>query len=115
MTAYVHKLVPYMWQPFACSVASVVFNSLQHYGLQPARLLSPWDCPGKSTGMGCHALLQAIFPTQESNPCFLHWRAGSLTLAPPGMIPKERLHEWTQRNLLEACHSFQLVSATIFN
>ena len=67
MTAYVHKLVPYMWQPFACSVASVVFNSLQHYGLQPARLLSPWDCPGKSTGMGCHALLQAIFPTQGWN------------------------------------------------
>ena len=26
-----------------------------------------WDSPGKSTGVGCHLLLQGIFPTQESN------------------------------------------------
>ena len=30
-------------------------------------LLCPQDCPGKNTGVGCHALLQEIFPTQESN------------------------------------------------
>ena len=24
----------------------------------------PWDFPGKSTGVGCHCLLQGIFPTQ---------------------------------------------------
>ena len=29
------------------------------------------DSPGKNTGMGCHALLQGIFLTQESNPCLL--------------------------------------------
>ena len=42
---------------------------------------------GKKTGVGCHALLQGIFPTQRSNPCllhFLHWQVGSLPLAPPG-------------------------------
>ena len=27
--------------------------------------------PGKNTGMGCHFLLQGIFPTQGSNPRFL--------------------------------------------
>ena len=27
------------------------------------------DSPGKNTGVGCHALLQGIFPTQRSNPC----------------------------------------------
>ena len=32
-------------------------NSLQRYGLQPARLLS-WDSPGKNTGVNCHVLLQ---------------------------------------------------------
>ena len=32
------------------------------------------DSPGKSTGVGCHALLQGIFPTQGSNPGFLHCR-----------------------------------------
>ena len=33
-----------------------------------SRLLHPWDFPGKSTGVGCHFLLQGIFPTQGSNP-----------------------------------------------
>ena len=32
------------------------------------------DSPGKNTGVGCHALLQGIFPTQGSNPGFLHCR-----------------------------------------
>ena len=27
------------------------------HGLQPSRLLRPWDSPGKSTGVGCHRLL----------------------------------------------------------
>ena len=35
--------------------------------MQPARLLCPWNFPGKNTGVGCHALLQGIFLTQESN------------------------------------------------
>ena len=34
----------------------------------PARLLHPWDFPGKNTGVSCHLLLQGIFPTQGSNP-----------------------------------------------
>ena len=33
-------------------------------GLQPARLLCPWDFPGRNTRVGCHFLLQGIFPTQ---------------------------------------------------
>ena len=37
---------------------SVVSNSSQPHGLQPTRLLRPWDFPGKSTGVGCHCLLQ---------------------------------------------------------
>ena len=47
-------------------------NSVRPYGLAPARLLCPWDSPGKKTGVGCHALLQGIFPTQASNPHLLH-------------------------------------------
>ena len=35
---------------------------------------SPWDFPGKSTRVGCHFLLQGIFPTQESNPGLPHCR-----------------------------------------
>ena len=37
---------------------SVVSDSSQPHGLQPTRLLHPWDFPGKSTGVGCHCLLQ---------------------------------------------------------
>ena len=47
----------------------------------PTRLPCPWDSPGKNTGVGCHFLLQGIFPTQGSNPFLLHWQADSL---PPG-------------------------------
>ena len=31
-----------------------------------------WNFLGKKTGVGCHFLLQGIFPTQGLNPCFLH-------------------------------------------
>ena len=57
-------------------------------------LCDPMDCsppgssvhgesPGKNSGVGCHALLPRIFPTQGSNPslfCLLHWQVGSLPL-----------------------------------
>ena len=50
---------------------SVMFNSLQSHGLSPARLLCPWNFPGKNTGGGCHFLLQGIFPTQGMKLCLL--------------------------------------------
>ena len=53
---------------------SIVSDSLRPYGLQPTRRLHPWDFPGKSTGVGCHFLLQGIFPTQGSNPGLQHCR-----------------------------------------
>ena len=39
---------------------SVVSDSLWPHGLQPTRLLLPWDFLGKSTGAGCHCLLQVL-------------------------------------------------------
>ena len=39
---------------------SVVSDSSRPHGLQPPRLLHPWDFPGKSTGVGCHHLLWFI-------------------------------------------------------
>ena len=44
------------------------------------------DSPGKNSGVGCHALLQGIFPTQKMNLHLLHllhWLVGSL---PPGHL-----------------------------
>ena len=37
---------------------SVVSDSSRPHGLQPTRLFRPWDFPGKSTGVGCHCLLE---------------------------------------------------------
>ena len=37
---------------------SVVSNPQRPHGLQPTRLLLPWDFPGKSTGVGCHCHIQ---------------------------------------------------------
>ena len=37
---------------------SVVSDPQRLHGLQPTRLLHPWDFPGKSTGVGCHCLLR---------------------------------------------------------
>ena len=37
---------------------SVVSDSSRPPGLQPTRLLRPWDFQGKSTGAGCHCLLR---------------------------------------------------------
>ena len=48
--------------------------SLQPHVLWPARLFCLWDPPGKNTGVGCHALLQGIFPIQGSNPGLPHCR-----------------------------------------
>ena len=49
-------------------------GSLWPHGLYPTRLLRPWKFPGKSTGVGCHFLLQGIFPTQGLNPGLLNCR-----------------------------------------
>ena len=37
-------------------------------------ILCPWNSPGKNTGVGCHALLQGIFPTQGWNSGLPHCR-----------------------------------------
>ena len=52
-----------------CSVAS---NSVVPCTNFSASLPCPWDFPGKSTGVGCHSLLQRILPTQGSNPGLSH-------------------------------------------
>ena len=39
-----------------------------------ARLLCPWDSPGKNTGAGSHSLFHGFFLTQGSKPHLLHYR-----------------------------------------
>ena len=64
-------------------------DSSRPHGLQPTRLLRPWDSPGKNTGMGSHALLQGIFLMQGLNLQllgFLQWQVDSLPLVPAGIL-----------------------------
>ena len=73
---------------------SVMSDSSRLHGLQPTRLLHPWDFPGKSTGVGCHACAQSCptlcnpmdcgsskmgFPRQE------YW--SGLAFPSPGDLP----------------------------
>jgi len=55
----VPQLCPTLCNPVECS---------------PPRLLCPWNSLGKNTGVGCHVLLQGIFPTQGSNLGLPHCR-----------------------------------------
>ena len=59
---------------------SVVSDSLQPHGLEPARLFCPWNFSGKNAEGGCHFLLQGVFPTQGLNPCLQDWQVDSLPL-----------------------------------
>ena len=69
--AAAYKSHPMKWvQPCMC-----VCSAVQPHGLQPVRLLWPWDSPGKNTGVGCHSLLQGNFLHLP------HWQANSLPLA----------------------------------
>ena len=79
------------WYVGVCSVASY---SLRPCGLQPARLLCPWDFPGKNTGVGCHFLLQGIFPAQGSIPHSLHLLHQQVDSLPLGHPRSPRVAIW---------------------
>ena len=74
------KFVNEKWSE-SCSVVS---NSLWPHGLWPARLLCPWDFPGKNGAVDCHFLLQGIFLTQGLNPHLLRWQRDALPLGQQG-------------------------------
>ena len=69
------------------------------HGLEPARLLCPWDFPGKSAGAGCHFLLQEIFPTQRLNPDLPHCRQMLYHLSRQGSPDFQRI----SRGVLKYC------------
>ena len=71
-----------------CQVTSVMSDSVQPHGLQPTRLLHPWDFPGNSTGVGCHCLL----PTLQLNNNNLSQSS-----------PLDNSHHWL---LPFSCHHF---------
>ena len=61
----------------------MVSDSLLPHELWPAKFLCPWNFQGKNTGMGCHFILQGIFPTHDqtgvshiTGRLFMVWATG---------------------------------------
>ena len=71
--------------------------------LQPTRPLCPWNFPDRNTAVGCHFLLQGIFPTPGSNLCLLHWQADSLPLSHQGSFQSQCF--WVKIKVLARPHS----------
>ena len=57
-----------VWAVLNCSVMFTFCNTMNY-----SRFLLSMGFSSKNTGVGCHVLLQGIFPTQELNPHLLHW------------------------------------------
>ena len=79
-------------------------NSLRPHGPQPTRLFCPWNFSGKSTGVGCHTLLQEIFPNPEIKPESPALQMDSLPLAPSRkpqinkhMLLKNPIKKWSEQ------------------
>ena len=49
---------------------------------KPTRLFCPWDSLGRNTRVGCHFLLQGIFPIQGLNLPLLRWQEDSFSAKP---------------------------------
>ena len=76
-----------IYVPIFCVCAQSCLTPCNPVNCTPPGSLSPWDFPGKNTGVGCHFLSQGIILTQRLNPLFLwllHWQAGSLPLSHQG-------------------------------
>ena len=58
--------------------------------MQPAKLLCPWDSPGKNIGVGCHFILLGNLPDPGMVPKSPAWQADSLPWSHQGQVAKER-------------------------
>ena len=72
--------------------------TLRPHGLQPTSLLCPWNFPDKDTGVGCHFLLQGIFPPRDrtwascaAGGLFTDWATREATAVVLGSVVQSRL------------------------
>ena len=92
-------------------------DSVKPHGLQPTRLLCPWDSPGKNTGVGCHFLLQYMKVKSEgeaSQSCLTFSDPVDCSL--PGSsihgIFQPRVLEWGAINLVTSLKALSPNTAT---
>ena len=83
--------------------------SSRPHGLQPTRLLRPWDFPGKSTGVGCHCLLLVHGAVVDYSPgmqvkrlwLVVQWLSHVCLFATPWTTPGPSVHGVLQAIILE--------------
>ena len=89
-----------MWK-WSCVVLS---DSSRPHGLQPTRLLHPWDFPGKSTGVGCYRLLRSTnlgsSKRAENTQGNRHLEGTNKTSCKTGPKRKE---PWSHKRLSQTC------------
>ena len=90
---------------------SVMSESLQLHGLQPAWLLCPWNSPGKNTEAGSHSLLQRIVSIKGWNLGLLHCRQILYSLSHQGSPFSSALTHFP----LQLCVSFLKKKKTDLN
>ena len=95
--AFIRTPVPRHWEK---RILKIFSQGLFPWRWQPTRLTCPSDSPGKNTGVGCHFLLQRIFPTQGSNLGLPHCRQMLYHLShqesPKDSRPDSALHRGNQ-------------------
>ena len=74
-----------------------ICNPQRSHGLQPTRLLHPWDFPGKSTGVGCHCLLRL----KHAIPCF---SSGKTVASDIGIIGRSPVFRGDPDHLAQYTH-----------
>ena len=81
-------------------------DSSQPHGLQPTRLLRPWDFPGKSTGVGCHCLLRHDIAQVKVliQPSWINLNLTSQSPEPPP--DKDRQKQFRGRSITPFLKSF---------
>ena len=92
-------------------------DSVRPHGLQPTRLLHPWDSPGKNTGVGCHFLLQCMKVESEGEVA-----QSCLTLSDPMdcSLPGSSIHGIFRATVLEwgaiafSQENTQVIANTLF-
>ena len=62
-----------------------------------------WDSPGRNIEVGCHALLQGVFPSQGLNPGSPTLQTDSLPSEPPGK-PASNSYCFCNQNDCEKMH-----------
>ena len=87
-------------------------SRVQLFATPPTRFLSPWDVPGKNTGVRCYFLLQEIFLIHRSNPHLLIRQEWLRPPLPPAKKKSDSISCWWScktigRRLLQIVQSYK--------